>query len=266
MNIKEKLKTKEEITWCPGCPNFMILESVKQVLSELVDEKKFRQKDFAMTTDIGCNSKIYDYINISGIYGLHGRALPTGLGIYLGNPKLKVLSFVGDGGLYNEGISHFMHAGRYNADMNLIVHDNQSFSLTKGQPTATSQKGYKSKSSPFGEIDNPLNPMKIALSSEIGFIARCNARDIKHTKEILKKAIEHKGFSFVEIIQDCLIFNLDVNNKDKRMYKIKDNKDKKKAEKLVSEYDYNSKKGKIPLGILYQEKKPVLSEKLKYNN
>ena len=257
MMKKEDLNTKETITWCPGCPNFMILESVKKAIVN----SGFKQTDFVMTTDIGCNSKIYDYINISGIYGLHGRSLPTGLGVTIGNPNLKVLSFVGDGGIYDEGVSHLVHAGRHNADMVLIVHDNQNFSLTTGQPTSTSQRGYKSKASPLGVFDSPLNPMKLALACGIGFIARCNARDINHTTETLEKAIKYKGFSFVEIIQDCLIFNLEENNKDKLMYKVKDNKDKNIAEKIADEWDYNGKKGKIALGILYQEEKLSLGEK-----
>lgn len=253
----QDLSTKETITWCPGCPNFLILESVKQAIAQ----SGFKQTDFAMTTDIGCNAKIYDYLNISGIYGLHGRSLATGIGMTLGNPNLKVLSFIGDGGNYNEGVSHFIHAGKHNADMVLIVHDNQGFSLTTGQPTATSQTGYISKASPLGVFDSPLNPIKLALAVGIGFIARCNARDIKHTAEILTKAIKYKGFAFVEIIQDCLIFNKDMNNKDNLMYKITDNKDKKTAEKLAEEWDYNNKNGKIPIGILYQEEKPALFEK-----
>lgn len=261
MTTKQNLSTKEEITWCPGCTNFMILESVKQAIAKLIDSGGYKQKDFAMTADIGCSSKIYDYINISGIYGLHGRSLATGLGIKLGNPNLKVLSFIGDGGNYSEGISHFMHAGRYNADMVLIVHDNQSFSLTTGQTTATSQQGYKNKAEPLGNFNLPLNPIKIALASGIGFIARCNARDIKHTTEVLEKAIKHKGFAFVEMIQDCLIFNKDANNKDELMYKIKDNKDKKKAEDIADEWGYDSKTGKIALGVIYQNVKPALSDR-----
>jgi len=258
---KNKLSTKEVNTWCPGCPNHMILESVKQTLAKLIISGKYKQEDFAMTTDIGCSSKIYDYLNISGIYGLHGRALPTGLGITLGNPNLKVLTFMGDGGNYSEGMGHFMHAGKYNSEMVLIVHDNQSFSLTTGQPTATSQVGYVSKAAPQGEPDSPLNPIKIALASGIGFIARCSAKDIKHTAEILEKAIKHKGFAFVEIIQDCLIFNMDINNKDSMMYKIEDNSDAKKAMKFADEWDYNGKKGKIPVGVIYSEKKPSLADK-----
>ncbi len=225
---------------------------MKQALTNLIDNSKYKQTDFAMTTDIGCNSKIYDYLNISGIYGLHGRSVATGVGIKLGNPKLNVLSFIGDGGCYCEGISHFIHALRYNQDMTIIVHDNQAFSLTTGQPTATSQVGYKSKANPEGEKFKPLNPIKLALASNATFIARANARDIKHTVEILEKAIKHKGCSFVEIVQDCLIFNKEMDNKDNLMYKV-DNKDKKKAEELANEWDYNSKSGKIPIGVIYEE-------------
>ena len=258
--IKAKLGTKSVNTWCPGCPNFMILESVKQAVAGMIS-KGARHEDFAMTTDIGCHAKIFDYLNMSGIYCLHGRALPTALGICLGNPNLNVLSFMGDGALYSEGAGHFFNIGRFNPNMVLIVHDNQSFSLTTGQPTPTSQQGFKSKAEPSGEVDKPINPLKIALSLEIGFIARCNARDIKHTAEILRKAIKYKGFAFVEIIQDCLIFNKEINNKDSLMYKVEDNSDVKKAMKLAEEWDYNGKQGKIALGVIYAGKTVSLDEK-----
>jgi 2-oxoglutarate ferredoxin oxidoreductase subunit beta len=247
---KQDLSTKNEITWCPGCTNFFILESVKQAIANLIDFEKYKKNDFVITSDIGCSSKIYDYLNLSGICGLHGRSVATGLGIKLGNPKLNVLSFIGDGGCYDEGISHFIHTLRYNEDMTIIVHDNQGFSLTTGQPTATTQQGYKSKASPQGEKYRPLNPIKLALASNATFIARCDARDIKHTTEILEKAIKHNGCSFVEIIQDCLIFNTELK---KDLYKIEDNKDKKRAQDLADEWDYNSKIGKIPIGVIYQE-------------
>jgi len=258
-DIKNKLGTTQTNTWCPGCPNHMILESVKRTIAKLISSG-YKQEQFAMTTGIGCHAKIFDYLNISGIYGLHGRVIPTCLGMTLGNPNLKVIGFAGDGDTYSEGIAHFIHAGRFNTDMTLVVHDNQSFSLTTGQATPTSQQGYKSKAEPLGEFNIPLNPIKLALSSGVSFIARCNARDINHTAEILEKAIKHKGFSFVEIIQDCLIFNLDSNNKDKFMYKITDNKDKKKAEQFASEWDYNNKNGKIPIGVIYHEHKPTLTD------
>jgi len=258
-DIKNKLGTTQTNTWCPGCPNHMILESVKRTIAKLISSG-YKQEQFAMTTGIGCHAKIFDYLNISGIYGLHGRVIPTCLGMTLGNPNLKVIGFAGDGDTYSEGIAHFIHAGRFNTDMTLVVHDNQSFSLTTGQATPTSQQGYKSKAEPLGEFNIPLNPIKLALSSGVSFIARCNARDINHTAEILEKAVKHKGFSFVEIIQDCLIFNLDANNKDKLMYKILDNKDKKKAEQFANEWDYNDKNGKIPLGVIYSEIRPTLTD------
>jgi len=260
-DVKEKLGTKNENTWCPGCPNFLILESVKKCLSDLIVNGKIKQEDFAMTTDIGCHAKIFDYLNLSGIYCLHGRALPTALGMTLGNPNLRVLSFMGDGALYSEGAGHFMNIGRFNPNMVLIVHDNQSFSLTTGQPTPTSQQGFKSKAEPSGEVDFPLNPIKIALASGIGFVARCNAKNFNHTAEILKKAINYNGFAFVEIIQDCLIFNKDINNKDDIMYEVEDNSDIKKAFDLADKWDYNGKKGKIALGVLYCSEGKSLDEK-----
>ncbi len=271
----QTLGTSSEVTWCPGCPNHMILASVKQTITNLIESKgsapdkptnkstraKVKQTDFAITTDIGCHAKIFDYINLSGIYCLHGRALPTAIGMKLGNPNLKVLAFVGDGAMYAEGMAHFIHAFKHNANITLILHDNQSFSLTTGQPTPTSQQGYISKASPLGTFDRPFNPIKLALASNATFVARTSARDIKHMTETFTKAIQHNGFSFVEIIQDCLIFNKESNNKDDLMYKIKDNKEKQTAEKLADEFNYNSKSGKIPIGIIYQSKEKSLEEK-----
>ncbi len=254
--MTDQLSTKNKITWCPGCPNFLILESVKKTL-EGMDKNKI-----AIATGIGCHGKIFDYLNLKGISCLHGRSIPTAMGITLAKPNLKVLVFAGDGDTYAEGIAHFIHAGRFNADMTLIVHDNQSFSLTAGQATPTSQQKYKNKAHPSGEPNFPLNPIKLALASNMSFVARCIARDIVHTSQVLKQAIDHKGFSFVEIIKDCLIFNLDMNNKDKLMYKVNNNtSDMKKALELSEQWNYNSKTGKIPLGIFYQEKKPILNEK-----
>ncbi len=257
---KPRIDTPFMITWCPGCPNFEILKAAKLAINNLIKGGD-RLQDFAISTGIGCHAKIFDYLNLSGVYSLHGRPLPTAMGIKLGNPNLKVIAFAGDGDMYSEGVSHFVHAGRYNSDITLIVHDNQSFSLTTGQATPTSQKGYKSKAEPLGKLGVPLNPLKLALASNITFIARANARDAKHTAEIIEQAIKHKGFSFVEIIQDCIIFNLEVNNKDKRMYKISNKKrTKEEAMRLAEMYDYNLGKGKIPLGIIYQETRETFEE------
>ncbi|MCF7910068.1 2-oxoacid:ferredoxin oxidoreductase subunit beta [Candidatus Pacearchaeota archaeon] len=262
---KENFATKEQITWCPGCYNFLILDSFKKAVEGLVKTGSYNKKDFAITTGIGCHGKIFDYLNINGFYGLHGRPIPTAMGIKLGNPNMNVIAFAGDGDTYSEGMSHFIHAFRYNPDMTLIVHDNQSFSLTTGQATPTSQQGFINNVNPYGEFNIPFNPLRLALSAGATFIARCNPKDIKHTSAIIQKAIKHKGFSYIEMIQRCVIFNKDMNSLDKLMYKIKDNSDYKKALELVEQWDYNSpKKGKIPIGVIYKSKNKVktLNEKM----
>ena len=262
MSTKDKFSTPFEITWCPGCPNFMILESVKRAFSKLIDEKFTKQEEIAIVTGIGCHAKIFDYLNTCGFYGLHGRAVPIALGLKLGNPNLKVIGFAGDGDTYAEGMEHFIHAGRYNADMTLVVHDNRTFALTTGQPTPTSPQGYKSKVEPQGEYDVPINPMKLALASGMTFVARVYPQNIEHTTKILEQAIKHKGFSFVEVIQPCLQFNTDVNEIGELVYVTENNKDDmNKAMQLADEWDYNSKKGKIPIGIIYQIEKPTLDDK-----
>jgi len=259
--MTKEIKTNQPITWCPGCTNFMILESVKKTFVKLINEG-IKQSEIAIVTGIGCHAKIYDYLNVSGIYGLHGRVLPTCLGIKLGNPNLTVVGFAGDGDTYAEGMAHFIHAGRFNSNMTLVVHDNQTFALTTGQPTPTTQQGYISKASPLGEFSLPLNPIKLALASGCTFIARAYPQNIEHTAKILEAAIKHHGFSFVEMIQPCLQFNTDMNELGKLIYKIKDNRnDMQRALKLADEWDYNSKKGKIPIGIFYEEKKKTLEEK-----
>jgi len=134
------LSTKEIITWCPGCTNFGILEAFKEAITELVNEKKIKVENAVIVSGIGCHAKIYDYLNLKGFYGIHGRVLPICFGMKTGNPDLTVIGFGGDGDTYDEGISHFIHHCRYNADFTMLVHNNQVFSLTPGQATATSEK------------------------------------------------------------------------------------------------------------------------------
>lgn len=259
--IKNKLNTKHEITWCPGCSNFLLLEAVKKAFAKLIDEG-IKQESIVTVTGIGCHAKMFDYLNTSGFYGLHGRVIPISMGIKLGNPNLTVVGFAGDGDTYAEGIEHFVHAGRYNADMTLVVHDNRTFALTTGQPTPTSPQGYKSKVEPQGEYDVPINPIKLALASGMTFVARVYPQNIEHTTKILEQAIKHKGFSFVEVIQPCLQFNTDINEIGELVYVTENNKDDmNKAMQLADEWDYNSKEGKIPIGIIYQIEKPTLDDK-----
>jgi 2-oxoglutarate/2-oxoacid ferredoxin oxidoreductase subunit beta len=259
-NLKE-LRTQAEVTWCPGCPDFSIMEAARRTFSKLIKEKWVKKEDIAITAGVGCHAKIFDYLNVSGLYGLHGRAIPTALGIKIGNPNLKVMIFAGDGDTYSEGLAHFIQAGRYNADMTLCVHENQSFSLTTGQATPTSQLGFKTKAEPMGEQNTPLNPIELALSAGASFVARTDARDFTHTAEVMEQSLKHSGFAFIEIIQDCIIYNLDVNNREKRMYMLPNKKRTwQEAMILAREFDYNLGKGKIPIGIFFQERRKTLDE------
>jgi len=255
------LRTKKNITWCPGCPDHTILESSRRAILSLIKEG-YKKDSFAMVAGIGCHGKIFDYLDISGFYSLHGRPIPTAMGMKLGNPNLNMLVFAGDGDTYSEGMAHFIHACRFNPDLTLIVNDNQAFSLTTGQATPTSQKGFVTKAQKFGTSHQPINPVHLALSAGASFVARCNARDIEHTQKVIEEALKHKGFSFVEVLQDCIIFNLDVNDRDDMMYKIPDKKRSlKKALLLAEEFDYNhGEKKKIPIGIFYRDERPALYE------
>lgn len=255
--------TKEENTWCPGCPNMGISQATKTALAELVNEGKIEAKDVAMSVGIGCHAKIYDYLNVNGFYGLHGRTLPVALGIKMGNPKLTVLGFGGDGDTYAEGIAHFVQNCRHNANMTMLVHDNQTFSLTTGQVTPTSEKGFVGASTPFGETEEPINPVTLALVSGATFVARSYALDPVHLKETIKRAIEHKGFSFVEILQPCIIFHDTVPYFKEHIYKLEgnDTNDFEKAVELSREWDYSHNKDKkVSIGVFYEIKKPTFEE------
>jgi 2-oxoglutarate ferredoxin oxidoreductase subunit beta len=244
-------------TWCPGCPNFQILEGVKKAI---IDSGK-KKDDFAIVAGIGCHAKIYDYLNLNGINTLHGRVLPTCLGIKIGNPNLTVLGFSGDGDCYAEGMEHLIHAARYNSDIKYFVHNNQVFSLTVGQPTPTTEMGFVDKTNPQGVKLHPLNPIKLMLAAGCGFVARVYA-DVKSVEWIFNEALKHKGFCFIEILQPCLIFHPDKNYKDK-IYSLEqsghDKSSFEQAWKKANEFDYD-KAEKIPMGIFYQANKPVFEE------
>ena len=257
---KDNLNTPTKPTWCPGCYNFQILAGVKKVIAEEIKRGK-KKDDFAIVTGIGCHAKIFNYINLNGLNTLHGRVLPTCLGIKIGNPNLIVLGFAGDGDAYAEGIEHLIHAARYNSDLKYFVHNNQVFALTVGQPTPTTEIGFKDKTTPQGVKIQPLNPIKLMLASGATFIARVFA-DTKQIEYVLKEALKHKGFAFIEVLQPCLVFHPDTNYKEKIYSLEKAKHDKNNFEQAcekAQEFDYNTAK-KIPTGIFYQTKKPVFEE------
>jgi 2-oxoglutarate ferredoxin oxidoreductase subunit beta len=255
--------TKEQNTWCPGCPNTGINQTVKEALADLVNEGKIKAKDIAISTGIGCHAKIYDYLNVNAFYGLHGRTIPVALGIKIANPELTVIGFGGDGDTYAEGMAHFVHNCKHNANFTMLVNNNQTFSLTTGQATPTSEVGFKGPSTPFGEEESPINPITLALASGATFVARSYALDIAHLKETIKRAINHKGFSFVEILQPCIIFHNTVSYFKDHIYKLDGNdvKDINKALELSMEWDYSfNKDKKVSIGVFHEIKKPTLED------
>jgi len=257
------LNTPTIPTWCPGCFNFQTLAGIKNVISEELKNGK-RKEDFAIVTGIGCHPKIFDYLNLNGINTLHGRVLPTCLGMKIGNPNLNVIGFSGDGDAYAEGMEHLIYAARYNSNFKYFVSNNQVFALTVGQPTPTTEIGYKDKTTPLGVKLHPINPIKLMLASGASFVARVYA-DKEQIEYVFKEAMKHKGFTFIEILQPCIIFHPDKGYKEKTYSLEKEGHDKKNLDaawKKADEFDYNgiNEKTKIPLGIFYQKEKPIFEE------
>ena len=259
-----KLDTYAENTWCPGCRNFMILTAFKNAISSLVKDG-LSKENIVVVGGIGCNSKIIDYLNLNSFSSLHGRPIISAEGIKLGNPKLKVIVFIGDGGCYNEGISHLIHAAKRNTDITVLVHNNSTFALTTGQFTATSPESFKGGSTPEGSVEKPLNPLKLVLASNGTFVARGYAMKMDHLTNLIIKAIKHSGFSFIDILQPCISLFDTTSFYDQKVYEIEEkNLDSpKEALKKIEEWDYNEIDDgkKIPIGIFYKIQKPSYWEK-----
>jgi len=246
-------------TWCPGCGDWGIGMAIKKALVEL----NYSPDQVAVVFGIGCSGNMNDFLNVYGLHSLHGRALPNAIGIKLANHKLPVLAVVGDGDCYGEGGNHFIHACRGNHDITVIVHDNGVYGLTTGQSAPTAPKGYRSKSTPLGLIEAPINPLALALTSGVTFVAQGFAGDLNHLVLILKEAITHKGFSLVNVLQPCVTFNK-VNTYQyylQRVYKL--DKDYQKDNfKLALDKALEVNEEKFPLGVIYQVKRPCYHESL----
>ena len=263
MEIQD-MKTKEKNTWCPGCTNMSLLRSVQESLTELINENKIEKKNISIAADIGCFAKIFDYINVSGFCGLHGRTIPLCFGMKVGNPELTVLGFAGDGATYGEGISHLIHNCRFNADFTMVVANNKTFALTTGQATPTSDKGYKGASTPLGTGEDPMNPLALALMSGASFVARGNVLNPAQLKNILKQAVEHKGFAFIDVLQPCLTFNNFIPYLQKNAYEIEDGhnvEDVGQALKKSLEWNCSlDEDSKVATGVFYRKERPIFEE------
>jgi len=202
----DDLATYAENTWCPGCGNFGILNAFKKAVRRLEVEGVART-DVVITAGIGCHAKIFDYLRLNGFYSLHGRALATAQGMKLANPRLKVVAFVGDGDAYGEGLAHLVFAAKRNSDITVIVHNNGTYGLTTGQYTPTSVRGFRGPSTPEGSVEEPFNPLTLALSAGAPFVARGYPLKLEHLADLFVRGIQHRGFALVDVLQPCVSFN-----------------------------------------------------------
>jgi 2-oxoglutarate ferredoxin oxidoreductase subunit beta len=203
--VMADLKGKVDPDWCPGCGDYGVLAAVQKALVEL----QIPKHEVVTVSGIGCSSNFPGFIDTYGMHTLHGRSLPVATGMKLANHEMTVLVTGGDGDGFGIGVGHFVHSMRRNVDLNYIVMDNQIYGLTTGQTSPTSRLGMKTKSMPFGNLENPANPISIALAAGATFVARGFSADQKHLTELIKKAITHKGFSFIDVFSPCVTYNHD---------------------------------------------------------
>ncbi len=193
----------QEVRWCPGCGDYSILAQVQRVMPELGIPKE----KIVFVSGIGCSSRFPYYMNTYGFHGIHGRAPALATGIKVVNPELSVWVITGDGDALSIGGNHFIHAIRRNLDLKIILFNNRIYGLTKGQASPTSEFGKKTKSTPMGVIDYPIKPLSLAFASEATFVARSIDADPKHLSSTIDRLAKHKGSAFLEVYQNCNIFN-----------------------------------------------------------
>jgi 2-oxoglutarate ferredoxin oxidoreductase subunit beta len=252
----DDLATYAENTWCPGCGNFGILSAFKRAV-KLLETKGIKRENIVISAGIGCHGKIFDYLKLSGLYSIHGRSMATIEGMKFANPKLKAVTFVGDGDALGEGISHLIFAAKRNADITVILHDNGVYGLTTGQFTPTSAKGFKGPSTPQGSIEEPLNPLSLLLESKATFVARGYSVKLDHLVNLMAQAVEHAGFSLVDVLQPCVSFNNTYQTLNP-LVEILDHTPTTYQEAMA----IAKKEDKLPLGIIYKVEKPVYHREL----
>lgn len=203
VTTKKDWSTDQEVRWCPGCGDYSILMAVQMLLPDL----GVRREDTVFVSGIGCSSRFPYYMNTYGLHSIHGRAPAVATGIALSRPDLDVWVITGDGDGLSIGGNHLIHAMRRNINLTVLLFNNQIYGLTKGQYSPTSEVGKVTKSTPFGSLDTPFNPISLALGAEAGFVARTHDMDRKHMMETFRQAHDYNGAAFVEIYQNCNVFN-----------------------------------------------------------
>jgi 2-oxoglutarate/2-oxoacid ferredoxin oxidoreductase subunit beta len=216
LTTKKDWTSDQEVRWCPGCGDYSILTAMQMLMPEL----GARRENTVFISGIGCSSRFPYYMNTYGMHSIHGRAPAIASGLAVARPDLDVWVITGDGDGLSIGGNHLIHALRRNVNLTILLFNNQIYGLTKGQYSPTSEIGKVTKSTPFGSVDQPFNPISLALGAEATFVARTHDLDRKHMQEMFRRAHEHRGASFVEIYQNCNVFNdgafEDITKKDVR--------------------------------------------------
>lgn len=252
----------EETAWCPGCGNFPLRKALSSALKELdIDADQV-----AMFTGIGQAAKMPHYINLNGFNGLHGRSFPPAVGTRVGNHELKVIVESGDGCSYGEGGNHILHNIRRNPDVTHLVHNNQIYGLTKGQASPTSEEYIETGIQIKGTTATPFHPVQFAVGMGASFVARSFVGDQDHLKEMIKKAMNHRGYALIDILQPCVSFNK-INTYQwysERVYKLDSNYD---PENIDEAFKKSREWGdSIPIGVIYKNEQKIFRDRLVTND
>src|SRR5580658_2075853 len=255
---KDTFKGKIHPDWCPGCGDFTVLSALQTALFEL----GLKPHQVVVVSGIGCSSNLPGFINTYGMHTLHGRSLAVATGAKLGNHELKVIATGGDGDGFGIGGNHFMHTIRRNVNLTYIVMDNQIYGLTTGQTSPTSRKGMKTKSTPYGNVENPINPIPLAIVGGATYVARGFSGKQKHLVDLLKGAIMHKGFAFVDVFSPCVTYNKDNTyqffNPRVKMLEEQGHDTSDAVKAMARGYEWGEE---IPIGLFYKRTDlPTLEE------
>ena len=250
-------KTDIKPTWCPGCGDFGVVAAVEMAVKRL----QIPSHNVVIVSGIGCSSNLPHFLSSYGFHGIHGRAIPIAQGIRWGNHELTVIATGGDGDGFGIGCGHWVHSMRRNVDLTYVTMDNQIYGLTTGQASPTSMMGQKTKSTPDGVIENPIDPVALALASGATYVARGFSGDVKHMADLIQNAIAHKGFGFVDALSPCVTYNK-INTFDyfrQRVYKLESAGHD--PSNIVRAWERALEWGdKIPIGLFYKVDKPTYEE------
>jgi len=246
-NDPQSLDTYIRPTWCPGCGNFSIWLALKQALTQL----NVPHEQIVLSYDVGCSGNMADFNKVYGFHSLHGRAIPPAVGIKLANHNLKVIVVIGDGGGYGEGLTHMLNEMRGNHDITVLVHNNHRYSLTTGQMSPTTAKGTPTKSTPHGSIERELNPIALALSNHATYVAREFAVDVPGMIASIKAAVAHEGFSLIDILQPCMVFNPEMDAAWYRQHIVKLADESHSPQDKIGAIKQSMRQDKLPTGLFW---------------